>query len=264
MPETFFFRGDPVLICLVLVLVMIAAGEVGFLAMRRVRRRTEDINKSDIALFLGAVLTLLSLLLGFTYVMSQGRYETRRQLVINEAEAIRSAYFRAGAIPEPRSSEVRELLRRYLDLRLEMLRAKDTAPETIREVNRRSMELQNGMEAHATALAKESPNAIVSLFVQSLDALSDIHTKRLAAVRSRVPAVIYWVLVCISVIVVGLSGVYFGTHKRRLRLLTVMFSLLVASVMWLILDLDSPALGTIRASQQSLVDLQQEIGPPGR
>src|SRR5512135_3658538 len=173
MPESFFFRGDPFLICLVLVVVMIAAGEVGFLAMKRLRRRTENINKSDIALFLGAVLTLLSLLLGFTYAMSQGRYETRRQLVISEAEAIRTAYFWAGAMPEPRSSEVRELLRRYLALRLEMLRAKDTSPGTVREVNRRSTELQDGMEAHATALAKESPNAIVSLFVQSVDTLSD-------------------------------------------------------------------------------------------
>ncbi len=264
MPETFFFRGDPFLICLVLVLMMIAGGEVGFLAMRRVRRRTENINKSDIALFLGAVLTLLSLLLGFTYAMSQGRYETRRQLVIGEAEAIRTAYFRAGTIPEPRSSEVRELLRRYLDLRPEMLRAKDTTPETVREVNRRSRELQDAMDVHATALAKESPNAIVSLFVQSLDSLTDFQTKRMAAVRSRVPAAIFWVLVCISIVVVGLVGFYFGTHERQARLLTVVFSILVASVMWLILDLDSPALGTIRASQQSLVDLQQEIGPPGR
>ena len=94
---------------------------------------SDSIEKADIALILGAVMTLLALLLGFTYAMSAGRFEARRQLVIEQANAIGTTYLRAKTLPEPRSSEIQELLRQYTALRVEIAGTMDDHPEKIRE-----------------------------------------------------------------------------------------------------------------------------------
>jgi len=262
--ENFFYRLDPLLICLVLLGLMFAAGEASFLAMKRPRPGSEKVENADVALILGAVLTLLALMLGFTYAMSQGRFETRRQLVIDEANAIGTTYLRAQTLPEPRSSEIQDLLRQYAALRVEIAVVKDPSPERIREFDARSKKLHDAMWSRAAALARESPSPITSIFLETLNDTIDLHAKRLAAFKSHVPVSIYLVLIGISVAAVGLIGYYSGTRQRRIWNLSVIFGLLVAAVMWLILDLDNPVRGSIKASQQSLIDLQRDLGPPSR
>jgi hypothetical protein len=87
----------------------------------------------------------------------------------------------------------------------------------------------------------------------------DLHSKRLAAFRNRVPFSIYLVLFVVSAVILWLVGYYLGSSRQRVRILTTMLALLVASVMWLIMDLDQPVRGAIRASQQSLLDLHQDL-----
>jgi len=254
-----FYRLDPLLICLVLMGVLIAALEIGFWTKGSKKGGSDSIERTDIALILGAVLTLLSLMLGFTYAMSGGRFETRRQLVIEEANAIGTTYLRAKALPEPRSSEIQELLRQYTAFRVEIAGMTDDAPEKIREVDNRTKQLLSLMWSHAAAVARESPNPITSIFLQTLNEMIDLHSKRLAAFRNRVPFSIYVVLFVASAITLWLVGYYFGSHRKRVRILTTMLALLVASVMWLIMDLDQPVRGAIKASQQSLIELHQDL-----
>src|SRR5512139_3028637 len=149
-----FYRLDPLVVCLVLMAVLFLAEELGFRIKGRTRPGSDTIEKADIALILGAVLTLLALLLGFTYAMSEGRFETRRQLVVEEANAIGTTYLRAKALPEPRSSEIQELLRQYTALRVEFVNMLDYAPDKIHEVDKRSKELHTLIWSHAAALAK--------------------------------------------------------------------------------------------------------------
>jgi len=264
MSGNIFYRLDPLLICLVLMGVLLVAGEVGFRVKGRPKPGSEGVERADIAVILGAVLTLLALLLGFTYAMSQNRFETRRQLVVDEANAIGTTYLRAKALPEPRSSEIQELLRQYVALRVEVTKIADVTPEKIREVDNLTKQLHSSIWLHAAALSRESPNPIVSVFLQSLNEMIDLHTKRLAAFRNRVPFSIYLVLFIVSAITLCLVGYYFGTGGQKRRILSAMLALLVATVMWLILDLDHPARGLIRASQQSLIDLSQDLGQTSR
>jgi hypothetical protein len=72
------------------------------------------------------------------------------------------------------------------------------------------------------------------------------------------------VLFISSAIALFLAGFYFGTGKRRARILPMIFAILIASVMWLIMDLDQPVRGTITASQQSLIDLDRDLNGPSR
>jgi hypothetical protein len=258
MSGNIFYRLDPLLICLVLVGVLLVAEELGFRLKGKMRPGSDKIEMADIALILGAVMTLLALLLGFTYAMSESRFETRRQLVVEEANAIGTTYLRAKALPEPRSSQIQELLRQYLALRVEIAIKIDDTPEKIREMDNRSKQLHGLIWSHAAALARESPSPITSIFLQTLNEMIDLHSKRLAAFRNRVPFSIYLVLLIVSIITLWLVGYYFGRRQRG-RILTTVVVLLLASVMWLIMDLDQPTRGAIRASQQSLIELHQDL-----
>jgi len=262
MSGNIFYRLDPLLVCLVLMGVLLVAEELGFRLKGKMRPGTDSIEIADIALILGAVMTLLALLLGFTYAMSQARFETRRELVVEEANAIGTTYLRAKALPEPRSSQIQELLRQYLALRVEITIKIDDTPEKIREIDNRSKQLHSLIWSHASALARESPNAITSIFLQALNEMIDLHSKRLAAFRNRVPFSIYLVLLIVSIITLWLVGYYFGRRQRG-RILTTVVVLLLASVMWLIMDLDQPTRGSIKASQQSLIELHQDLSQEG-
>jgi hypothetical protein len=135
----------------------------------------------------------------------------------------------------------------------------DDAPEKIRGIDKRSKELNGLLWSHAAILARESPNPVNAVFLQTLNEMIDLHSIRLAEFRNRVPFSIYLVLFGISAITLWLVGYYFGSSRQRLRIMTTMLALLVASVMWLIMDLDQPLRGRIRTSQQSLLDLHQDL-----
>ena len=260
MSGNIFYRLDPLLICLGLMVVLIVIVEIGFWVRKgRMKSGSEDIEKGDVALILGAVMTLLALLLGFTYSMSEGRFEARRQLVIEQTDAIGTTYLRAKTLPEPRSSEIQELLRQYTAILVEIDSKMEDDPEKIRESTNRINQLHSLIWAHATALARKSPNPIVSVFLQTLNEMIDVSTKRLAAFRNRVPLSIYVVLFVVSSVTLWLVGYYLGSHRKNTRILTTMLALLVASAMWLILDLDQPVRGAIRTSTQSLIELHQDL-----
>lgn len=260
MAVNIFYSLDPILICLVLLVVLVAASEFGFLVREgRAKDGSGADEKTDIALVLGAVVTLLSLLLGFTYAMSEARFEARRQLVIEEANAIGTTYLRAKTMPEPQSSEIRELLRQYTALRIETASMTGSDPEALRGMENRTKQLHGLIWAHAVALSKKDPSPIKALFLGSLNEVIDLNTKRLAAFRNRVPFIIYLVLFVVSVVTLWLVGYYFRLPSRRARVLTMMLAFLAASVMWLIMDLDHPVRGAIRTSQQSLVDLYRDL-----
>jgi hypothetical protein len=260
MSGNIFYQSNPLLICLALMGVLLLAVEIGFWVKKAgMKGGPDSIEKGDIAFIIGGVMTLLALLLGFTYSMSAGRFEQRRQLVIEEADAIGTTYLRAKTLPEPRSSEIQELLRQYTALRVEITSTRAPGPEKIREWDNRTKQLHGLLWSPEAALARESPNPIISIFLVTMNEMIDLHTKRLAAFRNRVPFSIYLVLFIVSTILLWLVGHYFGSQRKRVRILTTLLALLVASVMWLILDLDQPARGAIKASQQSLIELHQDL-----
>ncbi len=254
------YQSNPLLICLVLMGVLMLAVEIGFWAKKAGGKSSPDgAEKGDIAFLFAGVMTLLALLLGFTYSMSAGRFEQRRQLVIEEANAIGTTYLRAKTLPEPRSSEIQELLRQYTALRVEIGSTRAPGPEKIREWDNRAKQLHGLLWSPAAVLARESPSPIISIFLVTLNEMIDLHAKRLAAFRNRVPFSIYLVLFIVSTTLLWLVGSYFGSQRRRMRLLTTALALLVAAVMWLILDLDQPVQGAIKTSQQSIIELHRDL-----
>ena len=207
----------------------------------------------------GATLGLLAFLLAFTFGMASSRYEVRRQVFLSEVTAIGTTYLRTDLLPEPYRSESRDLLREYVDLRRE-----DLHPENIAQALRRAEALQGRLWSRAAAAGKAAPGSIVAgLYIQSLNEVIDLQTKRVAAVlRSRVPGVIWIVLYAITILSMAATGYHSGLSSARRPLDIPILALVFAAVMFLIADLDRPREGMIRVDQQSMVELRNSMEAP--
>jgi hypothetical protein len=115
----------------VAVLISIEAGyRLGYLA----HRRSEEEKESPISAFVGAVLGLVAFMLAFTFSIVSERYDARKGLVREEANAIRTAYLRADFLPEPDRAASKGLLKEYLDARVAFAQAGSIEPERVNEL----------------------------------------------------------------------------------------------------------------------------------
>jgi hypothetical protein len=198
---------------------------------------------------------LLSLLLGFTLAMALPRYDLRKELVIEEADSIGTTALRAEMLPATQRNAMQPLLSQYVDARMGFATAK-LNDGRLEEFQEQSKRLQNQMWQQATAAAQVSPTPITSMFIQSLNEMIDLSEKRLASVENRIPITVWIMLVLIGL----LTGLTDGASARkRLRPAMVMAPLMIAIVMGLIADLDSPRTGFIRTDVRSLERIQRDL-----
>jgi hypothetical protein len=198
---------------------------------------------------------LLSLLLGFSLPMAQPHYEQRKQLVIDEANAIATVDQRAQMLPEPFRGKILELLRQYVDARIEFSKS-DLDEGALRASITHAKHLQDEMWQQSVMLIQQNPNVVTPIFVQALGGLADLIELRLAAEEKRIPRAIWLVLGLISVLTCFVVGY---SMRRRLLLAIFVLPLTVAIVLSLVSDLDSPRGGFIRAGQQSMERLQLDL-----
>jgi len=134
----------------------------------------------------GATLGLLAFILAFTFGLAASRFDARRQVMLDEANAIGTTYLRAGMLLE-QGKQIRALLREYVDARLDTVKSGNVAEGISRSEN-----IQKQVWSEAKTVGTKNPNSIVAgLFVQSLNEMIDLHAKRVqAGVRSRIPGTI--------------------------------------------------------------------------
>ena len=205
---------------------------------------------------MGATLGLLAFLLAFVMSMASDRYDNRRQLVVEEAQVIRSAYLQAGYLVEPYPQEIRSLLKEYIDLRI-------VTPETQNDVASaivRSEEIQAKLWSLTEAVVKETPGRDeVSLFIASINETINLHNMRVAALRARLPETIILVLYLVAALTMSMVGFQNSYNGKRNYFSALSVILIFTVVMMLIIDLDRPQEGLLKVSQQSLIDLQRQI-----
>lgn len=207
----------------------------------------------------GATLGLLAFMLAFTFGLASERFDARRRLVLDEANAIRTTYLRARMLPD-RREEIRALLRDYVDARLEAVRSGDLV-----EGKRRSEKIQDQLWAHAVAVAEKNPTSIVvGLFVQSLNEVLEIQTKRITVgLRSRIPGAVWAALFAITVLSLAAMGYHAGLVGTSRSPAIFAVALAFSAAIGLIADLDRPQEGNVRVSQQVLIDARQSMNVPG-
>jgi hypothetical protein len=243
------------------VAVVLLAVEGGFRLGQYRRRRSEQEDKPPVGEMVAATLALLAFMLAFTFGLAASRFDVRRGLVIDEANAIGTTYLRAGLLPEPHRSDVRSLLREYVDVRLEAVQ-----PGKLSRSIGRSEELHARLWAHAVAVGEKNPGSIVvGLFIASLNEVIDLHAKRLAlGVRNRIPGTIWAALSFVTIIGTSVIGYHAGLAGSGRSLALLALVLAFSAVVTLIADLDRPQEGLLRVSQQTMIDLQKTLAAPSR
>jgi hypothetical protein len=240
-------------------IISLALYEIGFRIGRWWQARTPGEQEGPTGVLVGSILGLLAFLLAITMGMASDRFDTRRGLVLEEANAIGTTYLRAGYLPEPASTEIQTRLREYVPLRIA---PSDRA--TLAANLTRATELLDELWPIAEDVARRpEANDVTALFIESLNETIDLNTTRvIAGVYARVPETVLWLLIGGSVLSLGMVGFSAGTTGQRSVLTAVVLVLAFGAVLTLVVDLDRPQDGFIQVSQVPMVQLAERLGPP--
>jgi hypothetical protein len=229
--------------------------EIGYRLGRWRHERKVDEKPGPVGTMVASILGLLAFMLAFTFGMATSRFDARRQIVLEESNAIGTAYLRARLLPEPQRSEIGKLLREYVDVRV-----RTVAEQALAEGRVRSEKLHESLWSQAMAAAEKNPASImIGLFIQSLNEVIDLHAKRVVAVRNRIPSTIWVTLLTLTVLGMGSTGYQAGLSETRRSPEMLLLVLAFACVLYLVVDLDRAHEGLLRVSQQSMIDLQQTM-----
>ena len=238
----------------IVTLLLLGLAETGCRFGLAYRRRNPEVAAGHSGSVQGAVLGLLGLLLGFSFAMAVGRYDARRLLLIDEANAIGTTWLRADFLPAPHQQEVKDLLKRYTRIKLE-----DGKAATTREVTTRSQaeiaQIHNALWTHANAAALANPSPVTVSFITTLNETIDLDASRKAALRNHVPGAVWLLLLVVAGCGAWASGHGSGTGGVRSAFNQWVFPLLIGVVITLIADVDRPQQGLIGVNQQPLQDL---------
>lgn len=264
MNEELLYGIDGSLVSLVLFILLAITTMFGYRLGCRKQAIINEAGRSQFSAIQGAVLGLLALLLGFTFAMTVSRFDARKQLVLDEANAIGTTFLRAQLLPEPHRSEVSTLLRRYVDIRLKFYEA-GIDEKKLREAGQQTEQIHRQLWSQAQSAAQQDVRAVTTgLFIQSLNEVIDLHAKRITAMQNHVPESIILLLCFVAILSLGLTGYGCGLAGQRHFFVTTAMAIMIVAVIFLIIDLDRPRRGLIKVSQKSMHDVREFITPSVR
>ena len=199
-------------------------------------------------------MTLLALIIGFSFSMAVSRYDQRKTLEEAEANAIGTEYLRADLLPADLGSQARELLRKYLDLRIAFY---EVIEETSgRKIDQDTATLQAELWAVVASAAAKQPTPVVALAVSGMNDVLNSQGYTLAAWRNRIPTGAWGLMGLMAIFCNFLVG--YG-ERRKGGLIVFILPIVVSVSFFLIADLDSPRGGAIRVHPQNLQVAQQSM-----
>jgi hypothetical protein len=258
MNQTSFFGSAPLWIIFAATVAIIVLSIYSGIFISGIRRRSlaaED--DFPVNTIVGATLALLGFILAFTFGFTASRFDSRKQLLLDDVNSIGTTFLRAGFLPEPHCMEVRNLIRNYVDLRIELA----AHPENLKSIIEQSTTLQEEMWKHAETVVNtdlKNPD-IVSLFMESLNETIDIQTKRLTvALVYRVPDLLWYSLLSLLIISMFEVGYLFMKSEKPNWILILAISLAFSLVILMVVSFDRID-GAIKVNQQPMIELQRSL-----
>ena len=251
----FIIRDHPILLFFVSMALLWVAERAGVRLSRWHRTEEKGVGEA-FGVLLGATLTLLALIIGFSFSMAIGRYDQRKNYEEAEANAIGTEYVRLGLLAPSDAAHARALLRDYFQQRVLFYESTDS--DQLRQIADRKNQLQNGLWAAVEAPAKAQPNNIMALVVAGMNDVLNSEGYTQAAWWNRIP-VAAWVLMMTIALGANLL-LCFGSRKLTDEpALLLVLPVVVSISFMLIADIDSPRGGVIRVSPQNLLALESSL-----
>lgn len=250
-----------VVFVIVMTLVMLALMEIG----RRVgtRHLTPDIaeTRKGLAAVDGAIFSLLGLLVAFTFYGAAERFDARRKMAIEEADAIGGAWSRLDMLNKDDQLALQDLFRQYLDARLGTYRKPSEAAAAETSLARSQNVQDRIWQRSLAACAKELSLPAANLLIPSLSEMFGVAHARVAAARIHPPRIIFGTLLALTLISAIIVG--HGMAGRKSRSLTHVLGYVITMVVviYVIFQLEYPRLGFIptESMDQILVELRQRM-----
>ena len=230
--------------------------QIGAFVARKLRPLQDD-DRSDLSLLINASLTLLALIIGFSFSMAVSRYDQRKNYEEEEANAIGTEYVRADLLPTADATKVRQLLAQYLDQRLLFYTTRDA--HQLEQVDSKTAKLQTEMWLTVQAVATARPTPPVALAVSGMNDVLNRQGYTQAAWWNRLPVGVWSLMVALAICCSLLIG--YSAH-RKVGLLFTVLPFVVAVALFLIADMDSPRRGVIHVLPQNLISLSQSLHKP--
>jgi len=213
-----------------------------------------DEQKNDVSVVLAATLTLLTLIIGFSFSMATNRYDQRKNFEEAEANAIGTELLRADLLPAADAANVRKLLGDYLDQRIRFFINKDDAQRIL--IDKRIGQLEADLWAAVRGPAVALPTPVAVLVLSGMNDVINSQGYTQAAYWNRIPTAAW----CLMAAIALCCNVLFGYWARQLGKLTLVLPLVVSISLLLIADIDAPRHGLIYVSPQNLESLAKSLG----
>ena len=232
------------------------AGRAGAYVETRWSPLTDE-DREHFRTVIGATLTLLGLLVGFSFSMAVGRFEQRKNYEAAEANAIGTEYRRAGLLPPAAADKAKDMLRQYLDLRIRYY--VEGSEDTRARIGDDAHRLQNELWQVIEPVAASQPTPIVALVAAGMNNVLDAEGYAQAAWWNRIPTTAWELMAAIAITCCALVG--YGSHKAR-RSMLVILPVVLSTAFFLIADLDTPRHGLIRVRPRDLISLVSGMRTP--
>lgn len=241
----------------VTVALVLVSAEIGFRIGTAMRRRDPSWGGTSMrGAVIGGLLGLMAFLMAFSIGIVINQDGDRKAMVVTEANAVGTAWLRAGFLNEPDQSTTRDLLREYVEIRLsaaEDLSQFEAAMTRSEEIH---SELWSIVEDN---VRQGNESDVMALFADSINTVIDVHLLRMTAATRRLPPLVGFVLYVATFLSFLLVGVANSSDRKRDATAMVLFALAFVAVMMIIVDLDRPQQGLLNVSQQALSDLLQQM-----
>ena len=243
------------------VVIMVIAIELGYVLGNSIRLRSKNEKESSVSNSVGYTFSMLGFFLVFMFGIVYSRYDSKKELVREEANSIRTTFMRSDFLPEKDQQEAEALLIKYVDLRLEAVKTRNL--EKVQKALKESVRIQNQLWNMAVVNARKDMNSdVAALYIESLNDMNNLQAMRIAVgLQTRIPYGIWlllYVLVILGMFSIGYQIAVAGSSRRSWVMSIVVLSF--STVIILIASLDRPEGGFITVSQQPLMDLRIFMG----
>ena len=250
-----------VMLALGLFVGLLVCLDIGYRLGHRAAEKYSDAAHEGIGVIEAAIFALLGLLLGFSFSGGTSRLDARRQLIVQEANAIGTTYLRLDQLPGSEQPEMRQLFREYLDARLGVYE-KLRDPISSGQQQAHAEQLQREIWSKAVAGSRGDPTQNATrLLLPALNEMIDVTTARTIALHTHLPRLVFVMLVFVALLSALLAGYAMAKRKQRSALHMLLYAGVIALTIYVILDLDDPRAGLIHLDKadNALIQLRDSI-----